>query len=114
MDRAQIIKQLQAQPNDPVIEGLREWIAREDTQITSAPEVDLRVSEAKRLWTVRLENTNITGRSLQGAELLLDKLDRLSPQSRLEQFAFTTPQASGNLFFLYTNHAFVGAVVVGR
>lgn len=43
----------------------------------------------------------------------MGRLKRLTPQRKIEQFAFTGPDTAGNLFFEgRPSHKFVGAVIV--
>ncbi len=113
LTRGQILDSLDAQPSEPRINQLRAWLASEDTHLASTIDAKVDVSEAQRLWSTRLKNTDITGKHLEGARELLHTLQRLMPQSELEQFAFKSPERIG-IFFLSSSQQFVGAVLVNR
>ena len=114
MDRAQIIERVKDDRGNPMVDGLKTWLAQKETTLVSTREAKVRVAEARRLWTVRLKNTDITGQELQGAERFLSRLSEFAPQRQLEQFAFKSPERLGNLFFLGSDHTFVGAITVTR
>ena len=114
LSRGQILQSLDAQPSEPRINKLRDWLASEDTHLASTIEAKVDVLEAQRLWSTRLKNTDISGKHLEGARELLLTLQHLTPQSELEQLAFKSTDRFGNLFFLSSSHAFVGAILVSR
>ena len=111
IDRASILAQLDHAPVGSFVERLRVLLRREDTRLISDRVAKVTVSEARRLWSTRLGNTRITGQHLDGAESLLASLSTLSPQKKLEQFAFKGPEESGNLFFEAVSRRFVGAIL---
>jgi hypothetical protein len=111
IDRTAILGRLHGAEDDALVDRLRAWLRRDDTQLISARIARPTVSEAHRLWSTRLKNTALTGQHLEGAESLLAKLEHLTPQRKLEQFALSGPHTSGNLFFDGSTHTFVGAIL---
>jgi hypothetical protein len=112
IDRSAILQRLDRESGDAQIQRIREWLQREDTRLVSDRPSKLSVSEALRLWTTRLQNTDVTGQSLVGAESFVSRLKSLTPQRKLEQFALVGSEATGNLFFDPSTHHFVGAVII--
>jgi len=68
------------------------------------------VSDMLDIWSIRLANTQTTGRSIAGAQDFLDRLRRLDPRAKLEQFGFIGNNIGGNVYFDEVDGAFVGAV----
>ena len=91
---------------------LRGLLEREDTRLVTSLPTKVSVAEARRLWTTRLRNTDVTGQRLDGAESFITRLKQLTPQRKLEQFALVGREAVGNVFFDGATHHFVGAVIV--
>jgi hypothetical protein len=112
IDRTKILERLDNEPGDPSFLRLRDWLQREDTRLVSDRPSKLSVSEALRLWTTRLQNTDITGQHLVGADSFVDHLKSFTPQRTLDQFALVGPEETGNLFFDRSTHRFVGAILV--
>ncbi len=112
IDRRIILQRLEKEAEDALVARIRACMVREDTRLISERSSKVSVSEALRLWTTRLRNTDVTGQQLHGAQSLLSRLHGLTRQSKLEQFAFVSPDTAGNLFFEGSSHHFVGAVLV--
>lgn len=116
IDRSDILLRLEGVSNDPpnvaLVPRIRAWLQREDTRLVSNTPSKVSVSEALRLWTTRLQNTDVTGQRLDGADSFIQKLKSLTPQRKLEQFALIGSKTTGNLFFEGSSHRFVGAVLV--
>jgi hypothetical protein len=112
IDRSAILQRLDHERSSAQVQRIRDWLRQEDTRLISDRPSKVSVSEALRLWTTRLENTDITGQRLDGAELFVSRLKSLTPQRKLEQFALVGSNATGNLFFEGSTHRFVGAVIV--
>ena len=113
-NHGQILKILEAQTPEPRIDDLKAWLAKSDTRLVSSMDARIDVSEAQRLWSTRLKNTDTTGKHLAGVTELLLTLQQLAPRSELEQFAFKSPDRLTNLLLLHSDHTFVGAVSVAR
>jgi hypothetical protein len=71
-------------------------------------------SEALRLWRTRLGNTAITGAPLLGAEDLIRGLEKLAPQSKVDQFAFAGKTAALTVFFTRTSGSYIGAAMLDK
>ncbi len=112
LDRNLVLQWLNKEQDNALVERIRASLADEKTRMIANRSAKVRVSEARRLWTTRLENTTITGQTLYGIESLLKRLESPTQQQKLEQIAFTGPETSGNLFFEGAGHRFVGAVLV--
>ncbi len=112
IDRRTILQRLDNAVEDALVTRIRACLVREDTRLVSDRSSKVSVSEALRLWTTRLQNTDVTGQQLYGAKSLLSRLKSLTPQRKLEQFAFVSPDTAGNLFFEGRSRQFVGAVLV--
>jgi hypothetical protein len=110
-DRAIILKRVET-AEDAVVPRLRTWLQRDDTHFVSHREAKVTVSEALRLWTARLKNTDITGMHLDGATSFVTRLKSYAPQRKIAQVALAGPDTTGTLFFDGSTHDFVGAVVV--
>ena len=115
MDRQTILRRMDGQIDEILLTRVRDWLMRADTRLVAERSSTVSVSEASRLWTTRLKNTDVTGQRLDGIESFLDRLKDLGPRRKLEQFAFVGPDTAANLFFeVLPSHRFVGAVVVDR
>jgi hypothetical protein len=112
IDRGAILQRLDHEESSAQVRRIRDWLKQEDTRLLSDRPAKVSVSEALRLWTTRLQNTDITGQRLDGAESFVTRLKSLTPQRKLEQFALIGSKATGNLFFEGSTHRFVGAVIV--
>jgi hypothetical protein len=112
IDRGVILERLAGEPQDESLRRISDWLRKDDTRLVSDHPARLSVSEALRLWTARLQNTDVTGQHLDGVEPLLVRLRSFRPQRKLEQFALVSSEAAGNLFFDGSTHDFVGAVIV--
>jgi len=112
IDTSTILRRLDNEPADERVKRIRNLLRREDTRLVSDRPSKLSVSEALRLWTTRLQNTDVTGQHLDGAELFVRRLKSYTPQRKLEQFALVNSEATGNLFFDLSTRHFVGAVIV--
>ena len=113
-DRSAILQRLESERSDALVQRNRVWLEREDTHLLRSTPAKVSVSEALRLWTTRLLNTDVTGQSLDGAESFVKRLKTYTPQRKLEQYALVGPETAGNLFFDLSTHHFVGAVIVNR
>jgi hypothetical protein len=113
-DRNSILKRLDDDRGSPQIRRLRGLLKREDTRIVSNRSSKVSVSEALRLWKTRLKNTDVTGLHLDGARSLVTRLESLTPQRKLEQFALVAGDTSGNVFFDGSTRHFVGAIIVEK
>lgn len=112
IDRGAILQRLDHEQSSAQLRRIRDLLKQEDTRLISDRPSKVSVSEALRLWTTRLLNTDITGQRLDGAESFVSRLKSLTPQRKLEQFALVGSKATGNLFFEGSTHRFVGAVIV--
>jgi hypothetical protein len=113
MDRETILQRMDGEIDEGLFKRVRDWLMRDDTRLVAERSATVSVSEASRLWTTRLLNTDVTGQTLHGIEYFLGRLKNLGPRRKLEQFAFVGPDTAANLFFeVGPSHRFVGAVVV--
>ncbi len=112
IDTSTILRRLDSEQTDERVKRIRNLLRREDTRLVSDRPSKLSVSEALRLWTTRLQNTDVTGQHLDGAELFVSRLKSFTPQRKLEQFALISSDATGNLFFDLSTRHFVGAVII--
>jgi hypothetical protein len=110
-NRTTLLKRLDAAQEVVGVGRVREWLSREDSRFISDRVAKVTVSEARRLWGVRLRNTSITGKRLDGAPELLARLAEMPQQAKVEMFALSGPEISGNLFFEGTSHRYVGAIL---
>jgi len=110
-DRTTLLRRLEATPEVADLGRVRDWLSREDSRFISDRVAKVTVSEARRLWGARLRNTSITGKRLDGAAELLARLAVMPQQAKVEMFALTGPEISGNLFFEGTSHRYVGAIL---
>jgi hypothetical protein len=69
-------------------------------------------SEALRLWRTRLRNTRITHKKIAGLPQLVERLESLTPQKKVEYFAFLSDDAAITLLFEKTSGAFLGSASV--
>lgn len=111
-DTSTILRRLENEQGDEHVQQIRHLLLREDTRLVSPRPSKLSVSEALRLWTTRLQNTDVTGQHLDGAESFVRRLKSFTPQRKLEQFALVNSEATGNLFFDLSTRHFVGAIIV--
>jgi hypothetical protein len=69
-------------------------------------------SEALRLWRTRLRNTKITHKKIDGLPQLVERLKTITPQKKVEYFAFTDEASAITLLFEKTSGAFIGSASV--
>jgi hypothetical protein len=116
IDRSFILQRLESASNDlpdhALVPRIKAWLQREDTRLVSTSPSKVSVAEALRLWTTRLQNTDVTGQQLDGADSFIKQLKSLTPQRKLEQFALIGSKTTGNIFFEGSTHRFVGAILV--
>jgi hypothetical protein len=111
--QAPILERLRA-ADDQIAREVTLWIEREDAKPLSLAPAEVTVNEAAHVWRVRYNGSSKRGQTLRGAESLLFKLERLTPQKKLEQFAFDSESGHGNIFFEKANGHFVGAILVSH
>jgi hypothetical protein len=111
-DRDSLLRRLDREESGAQLRRLRGLLEREDTRLVGDLPSKVSVAEARRLWTTRLRNTDVTGQRLDGVESFITRLKELTPQKKLEQFAVVGREAIGNVFFDGATQHFVGAVIV--
>jgi hypothetical protein len=116
IDRSYVLQRLENAsnngPDEALVPRIKAWLQHKDTRLVSSRPSKVSVSEALRLWTTRLKNTDVTGQRLDGVDSLLEQLKGLTPQRKLEQYALVGSKTTGNLFFEGSSLRFVGAVLV--
>ena len=111
MDRLSLIERLPQEKTEGTEHRLREFLCREDTRLISTRDASSTVAELRRVWRTRLQNTDITGKHLEGAEALLEKLNTLAPQRKVEQYAFSGPKLLGDVFLDRSTHVYLGSII---
>jgi hypothetical protein len=71
----------------------------------------LTVAEALRLWKTRLENVKSTRQPIEGLSELINHLESLSPQKKLDQYGFTGSHSAAAIFFTRADGKFVGSAI---
>lgn len=69
-------------------------------------------SEAFRLWKTRLRNTGITHKAIRGLPELVERLESISPNKKVEYFGFTGRGLTVTVILEKTSGTLVGAVSV--
>ncbi len=112
-DRLDILRRMEDSPyGDEVDNRVREWVGGEDSRLVSKTGNQTTVYEALHLWRLRRESVERAGHVLYGAREFLARLQKLTPQKKLDQIAITGPKWAGNVFFEHGNGNFVGFVMV--
>jgi hypothetical protein len=113
IDRETLLKRLHGETHDRLTQRILSYLSDDSTRLISDKVNKVRVSEAKQMWKLRLETTEITGLTLHGAKGLIHELEGLHGQRTLEQFAFVNARTAGNLFFDGpAPHRFIGGVLI--
>ena len=113
IDREAILKRLHGEAHDALTQRILFYLSDATTRLVTDKVNEVRVSEAKQMWELRLKTTEITGLTLHGAKGLIHELEGLHGQRTLEQFAFVNAKTSGNLFFDGpAPHRFIGGVLI--
>lgn len=72
------------------------------------------VSEAIALWRTRLRNTEITHAPLEGVEALLSALEKLPPQSKVDQAGYLGDDLAVTVFFRHSGGTYLGYAMLDK
>jgi hypothetical protein len=87
------------------------WLERENPNSISAKPALVTAHQALRVWKVRLD----TSRARQyGMQELVQRLEQMTPQSRVEQYSFEGKTSTALVFFTKRDNEFIGSIVVER
>jgi len=112
-DRLDILRRMEDSPyRDEVDNRAREWVGGEDSRLLSKTSNQTTVYEALHLWRLRMGSVARAGHVLYGAPSFLARLEKLTPQKKLDQFAIAGLRWTGSVFFEHTSGNFIGFVMV--
>ena len=105
---------IQAERSSASARSVLDLLAAHAAKPVSSGPAAVTVSEALRLWRTRRKNTQITKAKIEGLDDLLDRLEGLAPQRRLDQFGFMGPKTAITVFFVHTDGSYVGSAILDR
>jgi hypothetical protein len=109
--RAKAMEKLKSHPS-PATRSAIALLEPESVRPVSERAASLTAHEALRLWRTRLRNTKLTQKRIHGLPEMVRKLEDLTPQKKVEQFAFTSQGSAITLLFEKTSGVFIGAARV--
>jgi hypothetical protein len=113
---AGVLEMLEAQSSSsPVARRTSETLRREHMKPVADKPSSITVSEALRLWRTRLLNIPHTKQPIEGITELIEELELLAPQRKVNQYGFVGKGSAAAVFFSRQEGTFLGsAIVTGR
>ncbi len=113
LDREAIATRLEDFGDDEVLDAARQFLQNPKARPISRP---LRGPAAKllRVWSVRLQNTRLTGRKLSGAAALVERLRALHRSTAVRAYALETEEKVGLFYFTVEDNKFIGLVLTDK
>jgi hypothetical protein len=114
IDKSRIISLLPSAEASDLMRNAHAFLKQSDTrEVYLVPRVE--ASHALQLWRTRRKNTERTKLNIEGIDSLLESLERLPPDIRLDQLSFKSESKVGIFFFRSEDaYQFVGVIMAPR
>src|SRR5215475_15082753 len=99
IDKSRIISLLPPAEASDLMRNAHAFLNQSDTRAVSDLVPRGEASHALQLWRTRRKNTERTKLNIEGIDSLLESLERLSPDVRLDQLNFKSESKIGIFFF---------------
>lgn len=87
------------------------WLETENPTPISGKPALVTAHEALRVWKVRLQTSRARHNGMQE---LVQRLEEMTPQSKVEQYSFAGKTSTALMFFKKRDSEFIGSIVVER
>jgi hypothetical protein len=112
--KQELLSRIESQAAPTISSRVRSLLKSNGVRSTSSTPVHAAAKELVSVWETRLNNSQSTGKPIQGAQSLIDRLRQIPPEAKVEQFGFIGNAFSGSLFFDSASGEFLGDTVVSR
>jgi hypothetical protein len=115
IDKSRIISHLPPPEASDLVRSAHAFLRQSDTREVSDLVPRGKASHVLQLWRTRRKNTERTKLNIEGIDSLLESLERLPPDVRLDQLSFKSERKVGIFFFRSEDaYQFVGAIMAPR
>jgi hypothetical protein len=111
MKTLEIIKQ-RLEGQSELASAAKSWLELHDLEAVSESPAQITVAEALRLWRTRLAVSKQTEHRIDGLDDLVEKLNVMTGQKKIDQFGFLGEKSAATLLFERSSGSYIGAAFV--